>query len=266
MTLTMDQRPLTLEDLTLQPGDRALLVGMSRQGKSVLAKQYLIQWRKSLWQPRMNFWVPGKMSKRPRTAIIDTKPRWRATIALTGASLNKRYRKMAPGDKIESVICDDSDDWNIVWDEDLNPYKTVIFQNRELEENDLIEWQNSIIRRLFDTQDYNEPTLVYVDEGMDFFGENGASRHGGAIRRNYRGGAERNLTSLTAVQRPVQIQTQIITEANVLDLFYIKNQRDLKRLSEMDVPENLEIPAEGSHEFRHLRNGRLHPRMVRLSL
>lgn len=173
---------------------------------------------------------------------------------------------MAPGDSIDGVVCDNLDDWSLVWDEKLNPYKTVIFQNSLLEEDALMSWLNDVLRRLYDSQDYHEPTLVYTDEGMDFFGENGTSRHGSALRRNYRSGRERGLTSLTALQRPKQIQTQVLTESNLLMLFHIANVKDVDRLVEMGVPKDIEVPKENSHAFRVYRDGVMYPKQYRIKI
>lgn len=201
-----------------------------------------------------------------RLVIVDTKPRWRATISLTGKSLRSRYKGMAPGDVIPGVVLSNSKDWGLVWDQELNPYRTVIVQNDSLEEDQLVAWCNSVIRKTFESQDFKIPTLIYIDEVMDFFGENGTSRYGDAIRRCYRGGREKNLSTLSGSQRPKQIGLQVVTESNILYLFHIAYDEDLKRLYEMGWPRGEVSPPQKSHAFKMMRDGELYPGLLRVKV
>ena len=164
---------------------------------------------------------------------------------------------MAPGDTIDgSVAMDSLKDWGIVWDKDLNPAQVVIVQNLQLDEASLIAWCNVVIRKVFDTQDYKVPTLLYVDEGMDFFGENGSSRFGDALRKCYRAGRERNLSTIVAIQRPKGVAIQLISETNLAYVFHFDYHEDLKRLWEMGWPRDVkETPPEQSHIFMVKRVG-----------
>jgi hypothetical protein len=245
---------LTLDQLALQPKDRALLVGTTRAGKSTLARFLL-----SMWQD--THCLTPKLSG--RLLIADTKPRWRGTIALTGQSVRTRYRDYVTGDTIRGVILSSPKDWELAWDKRLNPYQTVILQSPKLNEDAHVRFQVSQIARYFETQKAGMQSLLYVDEGMDFYGPTGNARYGNAIQRCFRAGAEKGMASLLGIQRPKTVNLQTLTEANVLYLFMLRFEADIKRLQEMGYPPKETCP-DTEHVFRYMRNGRLYPNLLTL--
>ena len=117
--------------------------------------------------------------------------------------------------------------------------------------------------KFFDSQEYERPSLLYVDEGMDFFGPSGNSRYGNAIQKCFRAGREKGLATCIGVQRPKAINVQTLTEANLLYLFKLDYSADVKRLVEMGLPEGITAPTE-LYKFRHMRDGELLPGVLHL--
>jgi hypothetical protein len=59
---------------------------------------------------------------------------------------------------------------------------------------------------------------------------------------------------------------QVVTESNILYLFHIAYDEDLKRLYEMGWPRGEVSPPQGSHAFRMMRNGNLNPHLLRMKV
>ena len=173
---------------------------------------------------------------------------------------------MVPGDLLPATILTKLSDWSLAWDPQLNPTGMVISQNLDLEEAQLVRFQVQVMQRFLATQDYRQPSLLYIDEGHDFFGGNATARFGTIIQRNFRAGAEQGMSSLLGMQRPKTVNLQTLTESNILYLFHIKFTEDLKRLAEMGLtirPE--QVPEEESHRFLYGRSSRLYPKPFTLT-
>jgi hypothetical protein len=172
---------------------------------------------------------------------------------------------MVPGDTLPAAVLSRPQDWRLAWDRDLNPSGIVIAQNLSLTEGALVRFQVRMIERFLETQYWREPSLVYVDEGHDFFGANATARYGTSIQRCYRAGAEQGMASLLGIQRPKTVNLQTLTECNVAYLFHIKFREDLKRLAEMGMVVDDSPPAE-SHRFRFFQDDKLHPKPIIIRL
>lgn len=170
---------------------------------------------------------------------------------------------MVPGDELDAVVLSRPQDWPLAWDRQLNPSGIVIVQNLDLEGDAKVRFQVGMIKRFLATQFHRQPSLMYVDEGHDFYGPTGNAKFGTAIQECFRAGAEQGMSSLFGVQRPKTINMQILTESNICYLFHMKFTGDLKRLLEMGMEVD-ETPEEGSHRFRFFRGGRLHPKELKL--
>lgn len=223
--------------ITIKTADRAILIGASGTGKSTLAKYLLDQWREDYPQSRV--------------MIVDTKPRWRATGMPDGGTPKKLYSRMAKGDTIKgSVALTDMKDWPLVWDRDVNPSQTVIVQrvqqgwkDRSATQTATVSFALACMERFYATADAKTQSLIYADEGHDFFTPNGSARGSDIIQRSYRAGREIGLTSLTGFQRPVGLNLQMMTELNYLALFRINYARDAKRLVEYGWPLGTDPPT-----------------------
>lgn len=245
--------------ITLNAADRAILVGASGTGKSTLAKYLLDSWRND---------YPTS-----RVMVVDTKPRWRGTIMPDGGSPKKLYSRMAKGDEIKgAVTLADMADWPLTWDKDTNPSQTVIVQriqqgwkDRKASQAATVSFALSCIERFYATASIKRPSLLYIDEGHDFFTANGSARGSDIIQRSYRAGREIGLTSLSGFQRPVGLNLQMMTELNYLSLFRINYAKDARRLVEYGWPLGTDPPTyDEEFCFKLWRNGKPTAPMFRL--
>jgi hypothetical protein len=172
---------------------------------------------------------------------------------------------MVKGDTLDAVILSRPQDWRLAWDRDLNPSGIVVVQNLDLKELQNVRFQVAMIERFFESQYWREPSLMYVDEGHDFFGANATARFGTAIQRCYRAGAEKGITSLLGIQRPRTVNLQTLTECNVAYLFHIKFREDLKRLREMGMVVE-DSPEAESHRFLFFKDDVLYHKELKLRI
>lgn len=220
--------------------DRALLVGATGTGKSTAAGVLIDMFYEDYVRPKK------KRSKpRGRILVVDTKPRWRPAYEADGSAASRRYAKWLPGNVIShSRLVSRTSDWDLAWSTGDG---VVLLQNNDMEHDALISWCVEMMTKFFRGQSYKEPSLLVIDEGMDFFGSTGVARYGNIVQRVVRAGREKGLASLILVQRPKTINVQIITESNYLMLFHIKFDEDMKRLWEMGIPRDLEPPRQRKH-------------------
>lgn len=246
--------------ITLRTADRAILVGASGTGKSTLAKYLLDQWRDDYPQSRV--------------LVIDTKPRWRGTLLPDGGSPRKLYGRMAKGDEIKgAVTLSDMNDWPLTWDKDTNPSQTVIVQriqrgwkDRSATQMATVSFALACMERFYATASAHTQSLLYIDEGHDFFTPNGSARGSDIIQRSYRAGREIGLTELTGFQRPVGLNLQMMTELNYLALFRINYEKDARRLVEYGWPLGTGPPTyEEKFHFKLWREGKPTAPVYRLS-
>lgn len=217
--------------LSLKPRDRAIIMGTSDSGKSTLAMHQLSAFRNDYPNARI--------------LVADTKPRWRGERLADGTSTKRRYERMGPGDFIPgSVVMQSPRDWSLAWDRDNNPAQTVIMQNIDHTSQQAAGWQQAMADKYFKSLDYRRPSLIYWDEGHDFFTAQGMARGSDIVQRGYRAGRERGLTSLIGFQRTVGFPIQCLTEANICALFHIDYIKDMRRLYEMGWPEKEGPPTE----------------------
>jgi hypothetical protein len=156
-----------------------------------------------------------------------------------------------------------TDQWGLAFDPDTSS-RIVVAQRSDLADDaQVVAWQVGNIARFFDTQRPDEPSLLVIDEGMDFFGPSGNARFGNGIQRCMRAGREKGLCTMIGVQRPKAINLQCLTETNVLFLFAIDYEEDVKRLREMGFPKGVAAPRK-DYDFLLFRDKKLYPRPLRL--
>lgn len=182
--------------------------------------------------------------------------------------LAKRYQTMVEGDTIDAMLMDSDDQWVLVWDENVNPSHTVLLQpdiSQDYSQDAEISRQVRILSKYFRTLNPNVVSMLYIDEGMDFFGPTGHAKYGTIIDRAYRAGRERGLITLMAVQRPACISQLSMSESNVKYLFALGNDEDFKRMYQKGFPENVE-KVEQDYCFRLLRNRQVYPKLLTLKV
>lgn len=240
--------------VSLPKSARGILVGANGTGKSTLAAHVLTEFRKDYPQSRM--------------LVLDTKPRWRAEWLPDGTYAKRQYRKMAKGDTIAgSVSMSRMTDWPLAWHPDTNPSHTVIAQRMHGTQAENVRYQIKAAERFFETQDARSPSLLYIDEGMDFFSANGSARGSDIVQRCFRAGREKGLATMIGVQRPISINLQCLTETSWCAVFRINYAGDIKRLYEMGWPQTVGPPTyEQDHCFRLWREGRNEAPLYKLNL
>ncbi len=245
---------MQLSDISLQVtpegADRALLIGASRMGKSTAAGVLIDAFYDDYVAPRAH----GRYTQpkpRGRILISDTKPRWRPEMLANGQRAGRRYRDFLPGTIIpHSRLVSNTSEWDLAWETGEG---VCILQNTNLPHDENVRWQVSMMQKFFKTQKHSMPSLLVIDEGMDFFGPTGNGKYGDIVQRSVRAGGEKGLASLILVQRPKTINIQVVTEGNYLMLFKIRYREDLKRLWEMGIPRDFVDPKE-PHHFALWRN------------
>lgn len=250
---------VALTDLTVrvtpEGADRCVLCGASRMGKStaagVLIEEFYKQYVRS---------VRKNAKPRGRILVVDTKPRWRPEMLADGTKAGRKYQDFLPGTVIpHSRLVSKSTDWDLAWQTGDG---VVILQNDRMQHEDLIRWCVQMMNRFYKTQRHKVPSLLVIDEGMDFFGPSGTGRYGDIVQRCVRAGGEKGMASLILVQRPKTINLQVITESNYLMLFPIRYKEDLKRLWEMGIPRSFSFPEDSNgeprkHHFALWRDGKV---------
>lgn len=242
--------------VTKQGGDRAAIVGAAGSGKSTLANQLLLDFKSE--------YLDGVAPKtRGRILVVDTKPRWRGQKLANGGSTRRLYKGFAQGDTIPGAVAmTDLADWHLAFDGDINN-RVVISQRIDLPPSAGVLWQTMVIEKFFQTQDAKKPSLLYIDEGMDFFGPAGNGKYSDIVQKCVRAGREKGLSTLIGVQRPKNINLQVMTECNVLYLFRINFTEDVKRLREMSYPPSV-VPPKDDHLFWYFRDRKVYPKLMKL--
>jgi energy-coupling factor transporter ATP-binding protein EcfA2 len=238
--------------------DRGVIIGRAGSGKSTLAASLIEQFHHDYSLGARDREHMG------RVLVIDTKPRWRGEKFATGASTRKLYKGFVKGDKLRnSVVMTHEDQWGMAFDPSIND-RLVIAQRMDLSEAQTVMWHVGLIERFFATQDSRFPSLLYIDEGLDFFSSTGTGRYSSAVQRCFRAGREKGLASLIGVQRPKTIPIQILTESNTAYLFALNYTEDVNRLREMGWPKGVLPPLE-NHKFLFYRDGKLFNRYLKVA-
>lgn len=217
--------------VALVSSDRGILIGASRTGKSTLAFDLLQRFRADYPDSRI--------------MVCDTKPRWRAERLPDGTSSRRMYRDFVKGDTIPNAMAlSDPRDWNLAWHRDTNPSQTVIVQRLNGSERTNLLFQTWCAERFFNSVSANRPSLIYFDEGHDFFGGSGFARGSSDIvQRCFRAGGEKGLTSLIGVQRPKGFNPQCLTETSYCAVFRFNYAEDMHRLRDMGWPKDVPSPG-----------------------
>jgi hypothetical protein len=233
---------MNIDEITPKKGERALILGGSRSGKSVL----LDHLRENIVIQRPNV----------QQLLLDSKPRFRAELEKYGPGLKmvrdakKHYRDwekgpIVPGSYRMPLTGDIGSYWK-----PKDPCRCVILQTDDSNDRPkLLE----ISSTWFETRKANADRLLIVDELLDFYHSNGIciSRHNVPLRVN-RAGGERGFGGLYGAQRPKGVPVQITEELSILYLFHLRFISDMKYLWENGVPTNI-YPPDDLYAFRTIR-------------
>lgn len=229
--------PVELGRLSMRERERGFVVGGVDTGKS------------TLMDVLGNDFVHRYARRGARRLILDTKPRYRADLELSGRSARRRYKTWSHGHAIPgSVVVDDPRDLDMAYDLGA---RTVIMQTDTMREIDRL---TAGAAKFLQQSRAKRPQLLQVDETLDFFHGNGAPRGGDdAIMRVARAGRERGCGGLYGAQRTKGLPPTLLEEMSRLYCLRIDFKADAKRLQEMGAPP-FPIPTQ-RHVFRYWWKG-----------
>jgi energy-coupling factor transporter ATP-binding protein EcfA2 len=239
-----------ISEITPQKGERALIIGGTRSGKSTLMDHFMRQ----------------IVSERPNVQILllDTKPRFRTEAERFGyqnrlaRSTEKRYADWESGPVIPySMRVDIHRDKPLerFWRDDKYKKFRVAVAQSELptERSKLLE----IADDWYNVRQKRSDRVLAVDELLDHYHRNSLSIHSSrdVPLKVVRAGGERGFGALYGAQRPKGLPPQIAEELSVLYLFHLRYTGDIKYLWDMGMPTDINPPgeAEGDYAFHVIR-------------
>lgn len=234
---------VAFQDLIQGPGERHIIYGGTRTGKSSL----------------MDWSMREIQSQRPScmTLVADTKPRFRAERQCMGPGNRWRkdakplYEHWASGPILpNSVVVDlnSSHPFRGLWNDDDYPAEIAIMQS-----DDPGHWRkmNDLMHAFVQKRIKDRERLVVVDEALDFYQRNtlGIDASRDTILRTARAGGERNIGLMLGAHRPHGIPPLLNTLSSRVTLFHLRYGRDMKYLWDMGIPEEEDSP-EGNYVFK----------------
>jgi hypothetical protein len=236
----------TFSDIIPKRGERAIIYGGTRSGKSSLAD----------WAVR------GMLQERPDMMglLLDTKPRFRAEFEAWGPgyryrrSAEKRYENWEAGPIFpNSVVMPIDIDLSVskpfkhFW----KPGELVVLQSGDGRDR---RKMLAIARAFLNMNPHRRERLLWVNEGMDFYGRTSMSvdASNDVILDAARAGGERGFGLLFEAHRPKGIPPLLNTLTSHVYLFHLRFGRDMAYLYDMGIPEDEEMP-EGNYVFKHYK-------------
>lgn len=213
---------------TLKNGERGILIGKTRSGKSTLSHELMTSFLLE---------TDGK----GRILVLDSKPRWRVQRKWNGISA--RYKGWVKGDELaDSAEYTPKLPLKYQWQRS----RVLVYSSMDRRSHPQPGYEQNafaLCRSAFRYANDQRPVLLYFDETSDFV-------HGlqaitdERILQTVRAGGERNLSVLFGTQRPRSIPLSLLTEATVYYIFRIRSEDDAKYLRKYCDEFNFQIPAE----------------------
>jgi len=232
---------MSLEEIAPKKGERALIIGGSRSGKSTLL-DHLVQY---------------SVKTRPdiEVLMLDTKPRFRAEIEKFGPrnkfvrDADRNYNDWAPGPVVPGSVRLNIHADNPLANHWTDECRIVIAQCEEpAERHRLLQ----IADKWYHTKKRNKDRMLVCDELLDFYHPNGVCidpKCNVPLKVN-RAGGERGFSSTQGAQRPKGIPIQLSAELTRLYLFHLRYEQDMKYLYDMGIPRDIEPPKKEKHAFK----------------
>lgn len=225
----------SLSDIAIHRSERALLLGGTGTGKSTLV-EILIQ----------HFIAEYRTS---RVLVLDSKPRFRAQWLPDGTSAAKKYKRwdhgdVTPGSMAVDLFGNPKDALRTSW---------MMGQRIAIAQTDSSAYRPHLLRLLsafFAEARASRPSLVIVDETLDFFHSNGSPFGGNdAILRVARAGRELGVSGGFGSQRGLGIPIQLRSELSQAYIFKLDHAKDIRECYDFGFPREAAPPTE-DHEFQ----------------
>lgn len=219
-------RPASMDDITLEIGERGIILGMTRVGKSTLAEVIIDNWQTKY--------------KKARIVVLDSKPRFKAQWQLNGLPAAPLYRNWDWGYTIPNSVVipmrDPKAELSLAWSLGYHVVIAQIHQRSDIKKLD------DVLQAAYETRKKNYPLFFYVDELNNFFRSGQAAGNG--IVMAITSGGERSTAFLGAAQRPRWISVEAIESMTKLYWFYTPYGDDVKHLKSMGVPPSAAPPSQ----------------------
>jgi hypothetical protein len=224
-------RAATMDDVMLKAGERGLILGMTREGKSTLG------------EVNIDFWYENY--KNADILIMDSKPRFRAQWQLNGLPASPLYRNWDHGTLVpHSVVIPLRDAKSELRLARQLGYRIIIAQIHRRSDIRLLD---DALTAAYENKPKGRDLFIYVDEMNNYF-RNGL-RAGNGIIMAITSGGEKHVGLLGAAQRPRNISVESLESMTACYWFYTPFLEDVKHLKSMDVPQTAHPPATRSRAF-----------------
>jgi len=208
------------DNLIPDPGEREIILGRSRSGKSTLVDCVL---------GTLRLLRPDAM-----IIIVDTKPRFRAE---TMRGLTPKSRKDASG-LYQTWSKGPVVPFSVVMDlRSERPFQGLFEKPSEIaimQSDDASDWRHMLV--LIDAfvraQVKGRERIVFIDEALDFYQRNtwGITPTNDPIYRTARAGGERAITLMLGAHRVHGLPPLILNMASRIVLFHLADDSDMKHL------------------------------------
>lgn len=219
-------RTITMEDISLRVGERGILLGMTRVGKSTLAEYLIARWREEY--------------EGCHTILFDSKPRFKAEYELYGVKTahSRRYANWDYGVTIPGSVviplknprAEIAHAWSLGFD-------TIIAQVTRRTE---ILRLDTAMQAAYEDRKKNVPLFFYVDEMNNFFRSARSATVG--ITMAITSGGEKSTAFLGAAQRPRWIGVEAMESMTKLYWFQTPFTEDIAHLRSMGTPADAKPP------------------------
>ena len=221
--MTQPLQPLDFSSISLRYGDRGIIIGDTRSGKSYLAKALI------------DDYTGRYRAADAKVLVVDTKPHYSAEWQANGFATSKKYRdlqeKFWPG----SVLVERPEQLQ----KTFQWAQVVIIQSHdesEIGRLTAIMWEFWKIAATTGKKK-RKPMRLYIDEGHDFYSVGGAYVSSpDPIAKCARAGGEIGVSVLFLAQRPKGLSIGLVSWINKGYFFATSWEDDLKRLRAMGIP------------------------------
>ena len=249
---------MDFSEINVPPGERGILIGTTRSGKSTLSKYAIEDWATQ---------YPDS-----RTLVVDTKPHFKATFHASGIPIqfSRLYATMRSGDELSYSlrlpIGDGTNWWRLenAWQiarsfTPKNRGLVLIAQTNRLGD---FGWLDQVIQTHYTMASKYWWLFTYVDEMMVFL-RSRSLRNG--VYQCIVSGGELGIGFLGGTQRPRNIPIEAMSEVSKLYMFWMNFEEDIDHLRDMGIPKNFQIPQE-YYIFNYYDKLQRYQKMMKLKL